>query len=129
MTESERGRVSSGAPWEGRYGYSRAVRAGNHVYVSGTVGRNDDGSVPEGAYAQARRALEIVLAALHELGADAEHVMRTRTFVIDMGYLDDVARAHAEVFGDIRPATSLVEVSALIEPVYLLEIEADAVVE
>ena len=126
---SERPRVSSGAPWEGRYGYSRALRAGSHVYVSGTVGRNDDGTVPEGAYAQARQALEIVRAALHELGADARHVVRTRTFVTDMGYLDEVARAHAEVFGDVRPATSLVEVSSLIEPVYLLEIEADAVVD
>jgi enamine deaminase RidA (YjgF/YER057c/UK114 family) len=126
---SERRRVDSGAPWEERFGYSRAMRAGSIVCVSGTVGRNADGSVPDGAYAQARRALEIVIAALAGLGATPEHVVRTRTFVTDIASLDDVARAHAEVFGDTRPATSLVAVSALVAPEYLLEIEADAVVD
>ncbi|MBV9101059.1 MAG: RidA family protein [Candidatus Dormibacteraeota bacterium] len=124
-----RQRASSGAPWEKRFGYSRAVRAGAHAYVSGTVGRNADGSVPDGAHAQARRALQIVLAALDEVGARPEHVVRTRTFVTDIAFFDDVARAHAEVFGAIRPATSLVAVTALVDPVYLLEIEADAVID
>ena len=122
-------RVASGAPWEQRFGYSRAIRAGNVVCVSGTVGRNADGSVPKGAYAQARRALEIVIAALADVGAAPEHVVRTRTFVTDISCLDDVARAHGEVFGDVRPATSLVAVSALVAPEYLLEIEADAIID
>ena len=122
-------RVTSGAPWEERFGYSRAVRAGNVVCVSGTVGRNADGSVPSGAHAQAHRALEIVIAALAEVGAAPEHVVRTRTFVTDITWFDEVARAHAEVFGDIRPATSLVAVTALVSPEFLLEIEADAIVD
>lgn len=124
-----RRRVSTGTPWEPRFGYSRAVRAGEHVYVSGTVGRNEDGTVSAGAYEQARRALAIMIAALAELGAGPEHVVRTRTFVTDIAFLDDVARAHAEVFGDVRPASSLVAVTRLVEPAYLVEIEADAVVE
>ena len=128
MTESQRRRATSGAPWEERFGYSRAIRAGNVVCVSGTVGRNADGSVPSDAYGQARRALEIVLAALADVGAAQEHVVRTRTFVTNMAYLDDVARAHHEIFGDVRPATSLVAVSALVDPAYLLEIEADAII-
>ena len=128
MTESPRRRAASGAPWEQRFGYSRAIRAGDFVCVSGTVGRNADGSVPAGAYAQAHRALEIVIAALADVGAAPEHVVRTRTFVTDISFLDDVARAHGEVFGDIRPATSLVAVSALVAPEYLLEIEADAII-
>ena len=110
-------------------GYSRALRAGRHVAVSGTVGRNADGSAPQGAYAQARRSLEIIVAALAELGASVEDVVRTRTFVTDIAFVDDVGRAHAEVFGAVRPATSLVQVSALIDPAYLLEIEADAVLD
>src|ERR1700732_4795224 len=111
VTDSRRVRAASHAPWEKSFGYSRAVRAGNVVCVSGTVGRNPDGSAPAGAYAQARRALEIVIAALAEVGAAPEHVVRTRTFVIDIAHFDEVARAHAEVFGDIRPATSLVAVA------------------
>jgi enamine deaminase RidA (YjgF/YER057c/UK114 family) len=124
----ERQRSSSGAPWEERFGYSRAIRAGNVVCVSGTVGRNGDGSTPHGAYAQARRAFEIIVGALEDVGASAADVVRTRTFVTDVAYFDDVARAHAEVFGQYRPATSLVQVTALVDPAYLLEIEADAVI-
>jgi enamine deaminase RidA (YjgF/YER057c/UK114 family) len=126
---SPRKRASSGAAWEDRFGYSRAIRAGNVIAVSGTVGRHPDGSVPEGAYAQARRALEIIVAALSELGAGPEHVVRTRTFVTDIAFLDDVARAHAAVFGEVKPAASLVAVHALVEPVYLVEIEADAITD
>jgi enamine deaminase RidA (YjgF/YER057c/UK114 family) len=124
-----RRRAASGAPWEARFGYSRAIRAGNVVCVSGTVGRNPDGSAPDGAYAQARRALEIIVAALEEVGASAAEVIRTRTFVTDIAYFDDVARAHAEVFGEVRPATTLVQVTAVVDPVYLLEIEADALTD
>ena len=126
---TERRRVSSGAPWEERYGYARAIRSGRHIYVSGTVGRNADGTVPDGAYPQARRALEIIVDALRQLGAGPEHVVRTRTFVTDIVYFEDVARAHAEVFTAVRPATSLVAVTRLVEPVYLLEIEADALLD
>ena len=123
-----RTKISSGSPWESTFGYSRAVRAGDQVFVGATVGQNADGSVPEGAYAQARRALEIIETALHEGGAGLADVVRTRVFVTDFGDFDDIARAHSEVLGDIRPATSMVQTSALIEPAYVLEIEADAVV-
>ena len=120
---------SSGAPWQGRFGYSRAVRVGNVIAVSGTVGLNSDGSVPQGAYAQARRALDIILKTLDALGATATDVVRTRAFLTSMADFDEVARAHAAVFGTIRPATSVLQVSALVGPEYLLEIEADAFVE
>ena len=125
----DRRRVSSGAPWEAVVGYSRAVRVGAAVSVSGTVGREADGTVPAGAYAQAKRALEIVASALHEVGGGLEHVTRTRIFVTDLGgCFDEVARAHAEAFSDIRPATSMVEVSRLVDDAFVVEIEADAVV-
>jgi enamine deaminase RidA (YjgF/YER057c/UK114 family) len=120
--------ISSGAPWEPIFGYSRAVRVGNQVFVAGTVGRNPDGSVPSGAYEQAKRALEIVGAALAEAGAGFDHVVRTRIFVTDIALFDDVARAHGEVFATIRPASAVVEVRRLIEPDYVLEIEVDAVI-
>jgi enamine deaminase RidA (YjgF/YER057c/UK114 family) len=122
-------KISSGAPWESTFGYSRAVRAGDHVFVGGTVGRNADGSAPAGAYAQARRSLEIIGAALTEAGATIDDVVRTRFFVLDFADFDEIARAHREVLGQVRPATSMVQVSALIEPAYVLEIEADAVVQ
>ncbi len=120
--------ISSGAPWELIFGYSRAVRVGNQVFVAGTVGRNSDGSVPSGAYQQAKRALEIIGEALAEAGSGFDHVVRTRIFVTDISLFDDIARAHGEVFGTIRPASALVEVRRLVEPDYLVEIEADAVV-
>jgi len=120
--------ISSGAPWELIFGYSRAVRVGNQVFVAGTVGRNSDGSVPSGAYQQAKRALEIIGEALAEAGSGFDHVVRTRIFVTDISLFDDIARAHGEVFGTIRPASALVEVRRLVEPEYLVEIEADAVV-
>lgn len=121
--------ISSGAPWEPVFGYSRAVRIGSQVFVSGTVGRNADGSVPPGAYQQAKRALEIIGAALAEAGANFDHVVRTRIFVTDISSFDDVARAHGEIFSIIRPASALVEVRRLVEPEYVVEIEVDAVIE
>ena len=119
--------ISSGGPWEAKVGYSRAVRVGGHVWVAGCtsmtanglVGRNDP-------YAQARQALVTVRQALEEAGASLEHVVRTRTFVTDITQWEAVARAHAEVFGSIRPAATMVEVRRLIDPDMLVEIEVDA---
>ncbi len=121
-------KISSGSPWESTFGYSRAVRVGDRVFVGGTVGRNPDGSAATGPYAQARRALEIIGSALIEADGSIDDVVRTRIFVTDFGDFDEIARAHREVFGEIRPATSMVQTAALIEPAYVLEIEADAVI-
>lgn len=122
-------RVRSGAKWEALVGYSRAVRRGSFIAVSGTAPVAEGGGVhaPGDAYAQARRCLEIALRALAELGADASHVIRTRLFVTDISRWAEVGRAHAEVFGVHPPATSMVEVKALIDPQMLVEIELDAV--
>jgi enamine deaminase RidA (YjgF/YER057c/UK114 family) len=125
---NERRNVSTGTPWEERFGYSRAVRVDRFVSVSGTVGRNPDGSVPAGAYLQAKRALEIIVAALADVGAGPEHVVRTRTYVTDVAGFGHIARAHNELFGDVRPATTFIGVSALLAPEFLLEMEADAIV-
>lgn len=123
-----RQRVTSGAPWEASVGYSRAVRAGSWVAVSGTAAVQADGTVgpPGDAYAQARRCLEIIVAALRELGAGPDDVIRTRTFVRHAADWQAVGRAHAEFFGSARPATTMV-VSGLIDDAMLVEIEADAV--
>lgn len=120
--------ISSGSKWEPLLGYSRAVVAGNTVYVSGTVGAAADGSVPDGAYAQTVRAMEIIRDALAQAGADLTNVVRTRLFLADMGDFDAVAKAHGEVFGDIRPATTIVEVSKLVDAAFLVEVEALAVI-
>jgi len=125
---TERRNISSGSKWEPLLGYSRAVVAGNTVYVSGTVGAGADGTIPEGPYAQTVRALEIIRGALAQAGADLEHVVRTRLFLADMGHFDEVAKAHGEVFGDIRPATTIVEVSRLVDAAFLVEVEAVAVI-
>jgi enamine deaminase RidA (YjgF/YER057c/UK114 family) len=125
----QRQRTSSGAPWEELAAFSRAVRAGELISVSGTVGRNPDGSAAQGAYAQARRALEIITVALEELGAGLQDVVRTRIYVTDIGSFDEVSRAHREAFADVRPATSLVEVSRLVDDAFVVEIEADAIVD
>jgi isochorismate pyruvate lyase len=123
-------RAFSGAPWEKKVGYCRAVRAGDAISVSGTAPVAEGGGVyaPGDAYAQAKRCLEILLRALRELGAGPEHVVRTRMFVTDISRWAEYGRAHGEVFADNPPATSMVEVKALIEPGMLIEIEADAVV-
>jgi enamine deaminase RidA (YjgF/YER057c/UK114 family) len=125
-----RERVQSGAPWEERVGYCRAIRAGDHVYVTGTVAVEPDGTphAPNDAYGQAKRALEIIETAIAELGARREHVVRTRIFVTDIARWSEFGRAHAEFFGEHRPATTMVEVRRLIADDFLVEIEADAVV-
>lgn len=111
-------------------GYSRAMRAGQFVSVSGSTAARPDGSVGHvgDAYAQAKATIAVIVQALAEVGARPDDVIRTRIYVIDIGQWEAVARAHAEVFGDVRPATSMVEVSRLIHPDMLVEIEADAVV-
>jgi len=122
--------VRSGAPWEPLVGYSRAVRFGNFVAVSGSAAIGPDGKlVGEGdAYVQAKRCIEVVREALEEAGASLGDVVRTRMFVTDIEQWPDIARAHQEAFGAVAPATSMVEVTRLIDPAMLVEIEADAVI-
>lgn len=112
-------------------GYSRAVRVGNQVFVTGTTATDAEGKVVGAgdAYAQTVQALRNIQAVLERAGAGMRHVVRTRMFVTDISKWQDVGRAHAEFFRDIRPATTMVEVSRLIDPAMLVEIEADAVVE
>jgi len=126
----ERQIVRSGAPWESIVGYSRAVRIGPHVAVSGTAPVGENGEVVGigDAYAQTKRCIEIVEAALGEAGATLGDVVRTRMFVTDISQWEAIGRAHGESFGDILPATAMVEVSQLIDPDMLVEIEADAIV-
>ncbi len=130
VTVSERhGRhcVGSGSRWEPVFGYSRAVRTGNVIAVSGTVGANADGTYAPSMAAQARRALEIIGAAIEALGGRLEHVVRTRMFVTDISKSQELSAVHGAVFGDIRPAATLVEISRLIHPDAQIEIEADAI--
>lgn len=121
--------ASSGAPWETTYGYRRAVRAGNHVFVAGTAPVADDGTTfaPGDAGAQARRCFEIALLALRQLGGGPEHVVRTRMYVTDIGRADEFGRVHGEVFGAHPPAATMVEVKGLIRPDMLIEVELDAI--
>ncbi len=122
-------RVSSGAPWEQRVGYCRAVRAGGQVFVTGTAPVADDGGpfAPGDAEAQAARCLFLVERALRAFGLDRKSIVRTRMFVTDIAQWEAFGRAHRVFFGDDRPATTMVEVSRLIAPEMLIEIEADAV--
>ena len=121
-------RIGSGAPWEGIVGYSRVVVRGDTAWVSGTTSVVD-GAVahPGDAGAQTRQALKIITTALERAGFTMNDVVRTRIFVTDISRWEEVGRAHGEVFGDVRPATTMVQVAALIDPAMLVEIEADAV--
>jgi enamine deaminase RidA (YjgF/YER057c/UK114 family) len=121
--------ASSGSRWEPIMGYSRAVRSGNLIAVTGTVGINADGTYPATMGEQTRRSLQIILAAVEALGGKPEHVIRTRMFVTDVSRWEEVAAVHGQVFRQIRPATSILEVAKLIDAAAMIEIEADAVVD
>jgi enamine deaminase RidA (YjgF/YER057c/UK114 family) len=125
----ERVLISSNAQWESTVGYSRAVRVGPHVYVAGTTGIDEQGNVVGDAGAQTVRALSIIEQALAKAGARMSDVVRTRIFVTDISHWESIGRVHGEVFRDIRPAATMVEVKQLVKPEMLVEIEADAIIE
>ena len=127
--KNKREKIFSGTPWEPKVGYSRAIKVGDMVYVSGTTGTDPSGKVlaPGDMYAQSVQAIRNIENALKRLGLGLEYVVRTRIYVTKIEHWEEVARAHAEFFGSIHPATSLVEVSHLIDPEMLVEIEAAAV--
>ncbi|HLJ60567.1 MAG TPA: RidA family protein [bacterium] len=126
-----RQQVSAGAVWGPRVGYSRAVRAGNMIFVAGTAAADPHGNAiaPGDAYAQTKDVLGRIERAIRELGGTMRDVVQTRIFVTDIGRWEEVGRAHGEVFGQIRPVTSMVEVRALIAPGMLVEVEAVALLE
>jgi enamine deaminase RidA (YjgF/YER057c/UK114 family) len=129
-TEDRFGRtcVSTGSKWEPLLGYSRAVRSGNVIAVTGTVGINADGTYSAGMGEQTRRSLDIIIAALHALGSDVRHVIRTRIYTTKLELWQEIAAVHGQIFGEVRPATTLVGVAKLIDADAIIEIEADAVV-
>jgi enamine deaminase RidA (YjgF/YER057c/UK114 family) len=124
----ERERISSGTKWEPIVGYSRAVKVGDRIYVTGTTATNEAGEIvgEDNAYEQGRQCIRNIEKALQRLGATLEHVVRTRMFVTDISRWEEFGRAHGEFFRDVMPATAMVEVTALIDPRMLIEIEADA---
>jgi len=121
--------ASSGSKWEPIMGYSRAVKKGKFVAITGTVGINADGTYSKSLGDQTRRSLQIILAALEALGGKPADIVRTRMFVTDVSKWEEVAKVHGEVFADIRPATSILQVAKLIDADAQIEIEADAVLE
>lgn len=123
--------ISSGGPWEDVVGYSRAVRVGDSVFVAGTTAAEPDGAIFGGddGYLQAKRCFEIIERALHQAGAGMRHVVRTRMFVTDIRRWEEFSKAHGEFFRDVKPAATMVQVSALMAPGMLIEVEVDAVVD
>lgn len=126
---TDRKRISSGSKYEASIGFSRALRVGRDVYVSGTAPIWPDGSCDPDPEIQARRCLEIILEALAGAGATAKHVVRTRMFLTDPSYADAVGRAHGAVFGEARPASTMVVIVGMLDPRWKVEIEADAVMD
>jgi enamine deaminase RidA (YjgF/YER057c/UK114 family) len=121
--------VMTGGPWEGKIGYSRAVRVGSHIQVSGSTAMTPSGLVGKGdAYAQTIQTLKTIEAALQQAGASLADVVRTRIYMANIDQWQEVGRAHGEIFGIIKPATTMVEVKRLIDPDMLVEIEADAII-
>jgi enamine deaminase RidA (YjgF/YER057c/UK114 family) len=127
---SDRQRVQTTAPWAAVIGYSRAIRVGNQVFVSGTAPIDDEGRIVHvgDPFLQARRCCEIITAALRELGASPEHVVRTRMYVTDATQWTEIGMAHDEAFGGALPVTTLVEVSRFVDPAMLVEVEAEAII-
>ena len=127
--KTKRSKIFSGTPWEPKMGYARAVLVGETVHVSGTTGTDPSGKVlaPGDAYAQTVQAIRNIENALKRLGLGLEHVVRTRVYVTQIDRWEEVAKAHAEFFGEIHPATSLIGVARLVDPEMLVEIEAEAV--
>jgi enamine deaminase RidA (YjgF/YER057c/UK114 family) len=126
LSEDLATRISSGSPFEPRFGFSRAVRTGRRIVVAGTAPVWPDGACDPDAGAQARRCLEIITEALGELGAAREHVVRTRMYIVDVSDANAVGAAHGEVFGDLRPAATMVVVAGLLDSRWKVEIEAEA---
>ncbi|HEX8315167.1 MAG TPA: RidA family protein [Flavisolibacter sp.] len=126
---SQRINISSGAIWEDKVGYSRAVKVGNHIEVSGTVSSDESGNVvgKNNPYEQTKYILQKIEKALVSAGASMKDVVRTRMFVTDISLFDEYARAHGEAFAQIKPCTSMIEVKGLVSPEYLIEIEATAI--
>ena len=129
--ENTRTLISSGSPYEKPIGFSRAVRTGNVISVSGTAPISDDGSsaFPGNPYAQAKRCLEIIERAINQAGGCRAHIVSTRMFITDTNQWQEIARAHGEFFAEIRPASTCVQVAGLLDPSWYVEIEADAIVD
>jgi enamine deaminase RidA (YjgF/YER057c/UK114 family) len=124
----KRENFATGSKWEPIIGYSRAVKIGNHIAVSGTTGSDADGNLADNVYDQTRQTLQNIQAALAKAGASMKDVVRTRMFMANISDWEQAGKAHGEFFGEIRPATTMVEVSRLIDPQMLIEIEVDAMI-
>jgi enamine deaminase RidA (YjgF/YER057c/UK114 family) len=124
----ERKQISTGTDWEERIGYCRALKVGNEVHVSGTTATDDEGNIigVDDPYQQTKQCIDNIETALNQLDAELEHVIRTRLFVVDVDDFDEIGRAHGEAFGEVRPTTTLVEISGLVNDDMLLEMEAEA---